>query len=78
MPEAFALETRFGKIVVPLLSRMEVGSNRRISFAKADRRVEGDREVVTKGRGSMTPERCAYSSSIARASAVDGAVSSYL
>ena len=62
--EALAEETRFGRISVPRLSRMAVGKSRRISLAKADRRVDGDREVVTRGLGSMIPERCAYSSSM--------------
>ena len=62
--EAFALDTRLGKIRVPRLSRMDVGSSSRTSLAKADSLVEGDLEVVTMGLGSVMPERCAYSSSI--------------
>lgn len=73
---AFALATRVGKTCVPRFKRMDVGSRRRISFAKAESRVEGLREVVIKGRGSMIPERCAYSSSRARMSAGLGCVSS--
>jgi len=56
-PDALALETRFGRIVVPRFNRIEVGSRRRISLAKAERRVEGDREVVTRGLGSRIPDR---------------------
>ena len=73
--EAFALETRFGRMRVPRLRRMDVGSRRRTSLAKADKRVEGDRDVVTRGRGSVTPDRYAYSSSI---SLCASALSSYL
>ena len=62
--EALALETRLGRIRLPLFKRMEVGSRSRISLAKADKRVEGEREVVTKGRGSVIPDRWAYSSSM--------------
>ena len=49
---------------VPRLRRMEVGSRRRISLAKAESRVDGDRDVVTRGRGSVMPDRWAYSSSM--------------
>ena len=62
--EELALETRLGRTRVPLLRRMEVGSRSRISLAKADSRVEGEREVVTRGRGSVMPDRWAYSSSM--------------
>lgn len=55
--EELADETRLGRISVPRFRRMEVGSRRRISFAKAESRVEGEREVVTRGRGSVIPER---------------------
>ena len=41
-----------------------MGSRSRISLAKADSRVEGEREVVTRGRGSVMPDEWAYSSSI--------------
>lgn len=77
-PDALALETRCGRIVVPLLRRMEVGRSKRISLANAERRVEGDREVVISGRGSTMPDKWAYSSSIASTSAEEGAFSSNL
>ena len=73
--EAFALDTKFGRMSVPRLRRMDVGSSSRTSFAKADNRVEGEREVVTRGRGSVMPDRNAYSSSI---SLCASALSSYL
>ncbi len=62
--EALALETRLGRISVPRLRRMEVGSNSRISLAKAESRVEGDLDVVTSGLGSVMPDKWAYSSSM--------------
>ena len=62
--EESAEETRFGRIRVPRFSRMEVGNSSRTSLAKAERRVDGEREVVTRGLGSIMPERWAYSSSI--------------
>lgn len=62
--EEFAEETRLGRIRVPRLSRIDVGRSKRTSLANAERRVEGEREVVTRGLGSMIPERWAYSSSI--------------
>jgi hypothetical protein len=40
----------------PRLRRIEVGSNNLISFANAERRVDGSREVVTKTRGSTIPD----------------------
>jgi len=49
---------------VPRLRRIDVGRSNLISFAKAESRVEGDREVVTRGRGSVMPDRWAYSSSM--------------
>ncbi len=55
--EALALLTRLGKISVPRLRRIDVGSSNRISFANAESRVEGEREVVTRGRGSAMPDR---------------------
>ena len=61
--EALALETRFGRTRVPRLRRMAVGSKRRTSLANAERRVEGDLDVVTRGLGSVMPDRWAYSSS---------------
>src|ERR1700679_2167891 len=67
-PEARALETRFGRTRLPRLRRIEVGSNSLISFAKEDRREEGFRDVVTRMRGSTTPESWAYSSSKANSS----------
>lgn len=62
--EALALDTRLGRMSVPRLRRMEVGSSSRISLAKAESRVDGDLEVVTSGRGSVMPDRWAYSSSM--------------
>jgi hypothetical protein len=55
-PDACADWTRFGKIRLPLFKRIDVGSNKRISFAKAERRVDGSREVVTRTRGSTIPD----------------------
>lgn len=72
-----ALETNEGRTRFPRFRRMDVGRRRRISFANAASRVEGEREVVISGRGSTMPERWAYSSSRARASSVESAVSSY-
>lgn len=69
-----ALATSVGNIKVPRFKRIEVGRRSRISFAKAASRVEGERDVVIKGRGSAIPERWLYSSS--RSSA--GPASSYL
>jgi hypothetical protein len=59
-----AEERRLGRIRFPRFRRMEVGSKRRISLLKVARRVEGLREVVTRGRGSLSPERRLYSSSM--------------
>ena len=77
-PDALALETRFGSTVVPRLRRIDVGMSKRISLANAERRVDGEREVVISGRGSMMPDMWAYSSSIARTSEGEGASSSNL
>lgn len=52
-----ALATSVGNIKVPRFKRIEVGRRSRISFAKAASRVEGERDVVIKGRGSAIPER---------------------
>lgn len=46
-PAAFEAFTSSGKIKLPLFNRTEVGSNKRISFAKAESLVEGSLEVVT-------------------------------
>ena len=62
-PEELALETRLGRMRLPRLSRIDVGRRRRISLANAERRVEGEREVVISTRGSVIPLRWAYSSS---------------
>ena len=62
--EALAEESRFGRIRFPRLRRMEVGRSSRISLLKAARRVEGLRDVVTSGLGSVRPERRLYSSSM--------------
>ena len=72
--EAFALETRFGRIKVPLFNRIDVGRRSLISFANADNFVDGDREVVTIGLGSVIPDKWEYSSS----SSCCKSVSSYL
>lgn len=69
-----ALATSVGNIKVPRFKRIEVGRRSRISFAKAASRVEGERDVVIKGRGSAIPERWLYSSSRSSAEAA----SSYL
>lgn len=69
-----ALVTSEGRTRVPRFRRIEVGSRSRISLAKAASRVEGEREVVTRGRGSVIPERWLYSSS---RSGVVGRASSY-
>lgn len=61
--DALALDTRFGRTSVPRLRRMAVGSKSRTSLAKAESRVEGDLDVVTRGRGSEMPDKWAYSSS---------------
>lgn len=71
-----ALDINEGRTRFPRFKRIDVGRRRRISFAKAASRVEGEREVVIKGRGSAIPDRCVYSSSRARASSLEGAVSS--
>lgn len=73
---AWALATSVGRTCAPRFSRMAVGRRRRISLAKEASRVEGLREVVMRGRGSTMPERCEYSSSMARVSAGLGCVSS--
>ena len=72
---AVAEPTSVGSTSVPRFSRMEVGSRSRISLLKVESRVEGEREVVIRGRGSERPERWLYSSSRARWSGWD---SSYL
>lgn len=51
--------TSSGRMVLPRLSRMAVGISSRISFEKAASLLEGDREVVTRTRGSTTPESAA-------------------
>jgi hypothetical protein len=55
-PDACADCTRFGRIKFPRFSRIDVGSNNRISFANEESLVEGSREVVTNTRGSTMPE----------------------
>lgn len=72
----FALATREGRTNVPRFKRIDVGRRRRISLAKADRRVDGEREVVTRGRGSAIPDRWLYSSSTS--SGLAATASSYL
>ena len=67
-PAAEAEETRLLSTVLPRFSRMEVGRSSRISLAKEERREEGSREVVTRIRGSTTPDSWAYSSSSERVS----------
>lgn len=61
---------------MPRFKRMEVGRIRRISLANAESRVDGEREVVTRGRGSAIPDRWLYSSSIS--SGLAAIASSYL
>ena len=56
-PAALELETRFGRIRLPLFSRILVGSNSFISFEKALNRVDGERDVVISTRGSVMPLR---------------------
>lgn len=48
----------------------------RISLANADSRVDGEREVVMRGRGSTIPDRWLYSSSTS--SGLAASASSYL
>lgn len=72
-----ALDTNEGRTRLPRFNRIDVGRRRRISLANAASRVEGERDVVIRGRGSAIPERWVYSSSRASASSVEGAVSSY-
>lgn len=60
---ALAEDSRFGKIVFPLFSRIAVGSKSLISLLNVANLVLGERDVVTRGRGSERPERSAYSSS---------------
>lgn len=55
-PAAWAEEIRFGRIRLPRLRRIDVGSNNLISFAKDPSRDEGSRDVVTSTRGSTMPE----------------------
>jgi len=77
---AFALERRFGRIVLPLFSLIAVGRVRRISLLNVASRVLGLRDVVTSGLGSDRPLSMLYSSSSeAWASAVSASSdSSYL
>lgn len=51
--------TSSGRIVLPRFNRMAVGINNRISLEKAARRLEGERDVVTRTRGSTIPESAA-------------------
>jgi hypothetical protein len=62
--EAFAEESRLGRIRLPRFRRIDVGRRSLISLLKIARRVEGLREVVTRGLGSVRPERRLYSSSM--------------
>ena len=75
MDEELAEATRFGRMSVPRFRRIAVGRISRTSFANAASLVEGERDVVTSGLGSMIPDKCAYSSSM---SAWASAVSSNL
>lgn len=61
--DVFALASRSGMTIFPRFIRIEVGISSRISFAKVLRRVEGEREVVMRGRGSTMPDVRTYSSS---------------
>jgi hypothetical protein len=62
--EALAEERRFGRMRFPRFRRIDVGRRSLISLLKIARRVEGLRDVVTRGRGSVRPERRLYSSSM--------------
>lgn len=62
--EALAEERRLGRMSLPRLRRIDVGRRSLISLLNVARRVEGLREVVTRGRGSARPERRLYSSSM--------------
>lgn len=77
---AFAEEIKFGRMVVPRLSRIDVGISKRNSLLKVDNLVLGLRLVVINGLGSERPLRSEYSSSrLAWASAVSASRdSSYL
>jgi hypothetical protein len=68
--EAFAEETRLSRMRFPRFRRMAVGRRSRTSFEKPLRRVEGERDVVTRIRGSDSPDRRAYSSSISSSSSL--------
>ena len=76
----FADESRFGRMVLPLFSRIAVGNRRRISLLNVASLVLGLRDVVTSGLGSDRPLSILYSSSSeAWASAVSASSdSSYL
>ena len=66
---AFALDTKSGRTRFPRFNRIDVGSIKRISLANVLRRIDGFREVVTMGRGSINPDVRAYSSSMSKRSA---------
>lgn len=66
---AFALDTKSGRTRFPRFKRIDVGSIKRISLANVLRRIDGFREVVTIGRGSINPDVRAYSSSMSKRSA---------
>lgn len=63
-PAALALESRFGRIIFPRLSLIEVGRSSRISLEKVDNLVDGFLDVVTRGLGSVRPDNMEYSSSM--------------
>lgn len=63
---AFALDSRFGTMRLPRLRRMEVGRSNLISLENVLSLLEGFREVVTRGRGSASPDSIEYSSSMVR------------
>ena len=77
---AFALERRFGIMRLPRFNLIEVGNSNLISLEKVLSRVDGLRDVVTKGLGSDRPESIEYSSSMLCCASADSGSSdsSYL
>lgn len=55
-PPAFALSTRMGRIMLPRFRRIDVGSNKRISFAKVPSLLEGS--LYTKKRTKLVGLSC--------------------
>lgn len=60
--------TSSGRMVLPRFSRIAVGINSRISFEKAASLLEGERDVVTRTRGSTMPDSAASAMLSARIS----------